>query len=309
MILVTGAMGRIGTAAVAALHSQGIPSRALVPSRQRVPWLSEYHTELVEGEYDALDVLPKALEGVHAVVLIARPSAEQVDAQKRVIDACGDRGIGRIVKLSVAGAGRDAVAAAARWHWRAEQHLQNEAAEPCIVRTGRTMQDLLYQEPLVLAHHMIVGCQGDGLAADVDARDVGAVLAGLATTPTPPKDPLLVTGPAALTRATVAALLGEALGFAIRYVPSTPAELTQVLSAAGICQWQVEDLVQYEAAAAAGDWNTVTDVVARWTGRPARPFAAFAREMATSLQYPHYLPPFVGSQAEALPRAVALAEV
>lgn len=291
MILVTGAMGRIGTAAVAALHAGGVQTRAFVPSRCRVPWLTEYKVDFLEGDYDDARRLEQALDGVKGVILISRPSAEQVESQQRVIDACAEHGIARVVKLSVAGAGDDAtLTMAARWHWRTEQHLLRVAAEPCVVRAGRTMQDLMYQAPLMLAHHMIVGCQGSGLTADPDARDVGAVLAGLATTTTPPTDPVLVTGPTALSRTETTDRISQALGLALRYVPCTPVELEQLLLASGICRWQVDDLVSYEAAARDGRWNTVTDAVHRWTGRPARSFEAFANELGTSLRYQHAAP-------------------
>jgi NAD(P)H dehydrogenase (quinone) len=308
MILVTGAMGRSGTAAVAALHQRGVPTRALVPTRRCVPWLAEYNAELSEGDCDDAERLDRALADVSAVILISRPSAEQVEVQRRVIEACAERGIARVVKLSVAGAREDSDAEAARWHWRAEQHLLSTVAEPCIARAGRTMQDLLHQTPLLLAHHMLVGCQGTGAAADVDARDVGAVLAGLATTNDVPGEPLLVTGPAALSRQDVAALLGQALHIALRYVSCTPLELEQVLLGAGISKWQVDDLVSYEAAAADGHWQEVTDVVPRWSSRPARAFPAFAHELATSLRYQHFMPAWQGPPSNAQMPEVALAD-
>lgn len=306
MILVTGAMGRIGTAAVAALQQRGAAVRALVPSTTRVPWLSGPGVHLLEGDCDAPHGLDEALDGVTAVILIARPAAEQVDAQRRVMDACAAHGIGRIVKLSVAGAGADAEAEAGRCHWRAERHLLDVAASPGIVRVGRTMQDLLYQEPLFLAHHMIVGCQGNGMAADVDARDVGAVLAGLALATDMPDAPVLATGPEAMGRNDMAAQLGQALGLTLRYVSCTPDELAQVLAGAGVNQWQVDDLVADEEMAAAGQFQTVTDAVERWTGRPARAFAAFANELATSLRYAHKLPASRGTLLNALPPEVVL---
>ncbi len=287
MILVTGAMGRIGTAAVAALHASGVQTRALVPSRCRVPWLNDYHVELLEGEYHDGRAIGEALDGITAVILIARPTADHVESQQRVIDACSERGIARVVKLSIAGAAPETQAAATRWHWQTEQHLLHTAAEPCIVRTGRTMQDLLYQVPLMLAHHMVVGCQGAGRTADPDERDVGAVLAGLATTSTPPADPVLVTGPVALSRAEMTDRMSQSLGLALRYVSCTAAELGQFLLAAGLTRWQMEDLVSYEKDAHDGRWTHVTDAVHRWAGRPARRFDAFANEIGMSLRYRH----------------------
>lgn len=316
MILVTGAMGRIGTAAVAALHARGVPTRALVPSRCRVPWLAAYDIEYLEGDYDDGRKLEQALTGISAVILIARPTADQVECQQRVIDACAARGIGRVVKLSIAGAADEtaltaAQTTAARWHWRTEQYLLRTATEPCIARTGRTMQDLLFQVPLILAHHMVVGCQGTGVTADADARDVGAVLAGLATTAVPPKDPVLVTGPVALSRAEMTAQLSQALGLALRYVPCTSLELEQMLLAAGISRWQVEDLVSYETSARDGRWSSVTDAVLQWTGRPARSLNAFANELGMSLRYEHGIgtpDPLVGTTGGARPTPTALAD-
>lgn len=306
MILVTGAMGRIGTAAVAALVQQRVAVRALVPSTTRVPWLSGPGVQLFEGDCDAPHGLDKALDGTTAVILIARPGVEQVTAQRRLIDTCVARGIARIVKLSVAGASETADAEAARCHWRAEQHLLDAAAASCVVRVGRTMQDLLHQEPLILAHHMLVGCQGNSLAADVDTRDVGALLAGLALATALPDAPVLATGPEALTRHDMAARLGEALGLALRYVPCAPEQLAQVLAGAGVSQWQVDDLVAFETMAAAGVFEPVTDAVERYTGRPARSFAAFANELATALRYAHKLPSPRAALLGALPPEVVL---
>lgn len=308
MILVTGAMGRVGTAAVSALRQKGVPTRALVPNRRRVPWLAESGAELVEGDCDEPERLARALTGVSGVILISRPSTDQVEAQRRVIEACASRGIERVVKLSVAGAHEQSRAEAARSHWRAERQLLETVNEPVIVRAGRTMQDLLYQAPLLLAHHMLVGCQGNGLAADVDARDIGAVLAGVATTNDLPGEPLLVTGPTALSRQEAAALLGQAMGIVLRYVPCTPLELEQVLLGAEISKWQVDDLVAYEEAAAEGHWQTVTDVVPRWTTRPARSFPAFAQELATSLHYEHALTAWRGPISNAQLPEVMMAE-
>ncbi len=312
MILVIGAMGRIGTATVAALRARGVATRALVPHRRQVPWLLDSGAELVEDDLMGSDgtdpeVLDRLLEGVQGVVLIARPAAEQVDLERLLVDACAERGVRRMVKWSVAGAAENAPADAARWHWRSERHLLRTAAEPCVARSGRLMQDLLYQTPLMLAHHMTVGCQGNGQTADVDARDVGGVLASLAVAAEPPSAPLLVTGPEAFTQQEIATMLGTALGLDIRHVTCTPPELAQLLLAAGVGQWQLEDLVAYEAAVAAGSWNVVTDVVPTWTGRAARPFADFAHDVATSLQYHHFDPPAHGAVQGASRRATVLA--
>jgi uncharacterized protein YbjT (DUF2867 family) len=288
MILVTGAMGCIGTAATAALQRQGHLVRAIVPSRRQVPWLSESVQEFVECNDETMAPPERALAGVTAVILLSRPTADALAAQRRTIEACAHAGISRIVKLSVAGAAPAAVADAARWHWIAEEHVYERAAQPVVLRAGRTMQDLLHQLALMRSHHMLVGCQGNGLAADVDARDIGDVLAALATHEWEPElayQRLLATGPTALTRNAVAAVVGQAMGMDMRYVPCTPPDLEQFLITSGISRWQVDDLVAYEVAAANGEWQQVNDTVLRYSGHPPRSLSAFATELALTMSF------------------------
>lgn len=285
MILVTGAMGRVGSATVRALRSQDVPVRAMVPSRARVPWLQSLGADIAEGDYDDGRSLGVALDGVDTVILISRPQSDQVAVQERVIDACASTGITRVIKLSVASAAPDAQADVARWHWRTEQHLRHSVQEPVIVRATRLMQDLMHHLPLVLAHHMLVGCQGDGRVPDVDARDVGEVLAGVATATKVPREPLVATGGEALTRAQMTAMLSHALRVPLRFVPCAAADLAQTLLASGLPTWQVEDLVAFEESAREGVHTGVTDTVATWSGHAPRSFAAFADELATSLRY------------------------
>lgn len=268
-----------------ALHRRGLPVRAMIPAQRRVPWLAELGVDLIEGEYDDGRRLEQALAGVQTAILIARPVAEQVIAQERVIDACVAAGVGRVAKFSVADAAPDAVAESARRHWRAEQHLHHAECEGLVVRSVRLMQDLLHQVPLLLSQRMLVGCQGDGAVADVDATDVGEVLAGLATSSDWPTSPVLVTGPTAMTREQMTRILSDAMGHALHYVPCTPLELTQTLMASGLPRWQVQDLVHFEMAARDGVHAQVTDAVAQWSGRRARPFVDFANELAQALRF------------------------
>jgi NAD(P)H dehydrogenase (quinone) len=285
MILVTGALGRIGNATARALHSRGAAVKALVPSRSHVPGLAELGIPLAEGDYDDGHRLSAALDGVHTVVLLSRPSADLVAVQERVIDACATAGVQRIVKLSATGANATARSDAARWHWRIEQHLQRAPLVSCVVRPMRQMQELLHQLPLLLTSGMLVGCQGEGRVSEIDARDLGAVLAACAVADAVPDTPVLATGPVALDRWAMCELLSSAFGRPVRYVNCTTTELESTLLASGISPWQVHDLVSTEASAAEGAFDIVTDTVEAMTGRPPRRFEQFANELATALSY------------------------
>lgn len=285
MILVTGAMGRIGSATVRLLRQKNLPVRALIPARHRVPWLSELGAELVEASCDEADRLLSALAGVQQVVLIARPSVEQVAVQQQLIDLCVQAGIQRVVLLSVAGASADAGADITRRHWRIEEHLRQSPQEHAIVRPVRLMQELQHHLPLLVSQQMLVGCQGDGAVPDVDAHDVGGVLAGLVTASRLPTGPVLVTGGVAYTRPEVAAVLSRAWHQPLHYVPCTPLDLTQTLLASGLPRWRVQELVSFEEAARDGRFAAVTDAVREWTGHAPRPLPDFADELARVVRY------------------------
>ena len=285
MILITGAMGRIGTAAVRALVARGHSVRALVPAQRRVPWLAELPIHCVEGEASAAGYLPGLLAEVRAAILIARQSPLQVAGLEALIDACRAASVDRLVLLSVAEAAPEAPALLARRQWQTEQHLARSGMPHVVVRSVRLMQEVQHQVPLMRSQQMLVGCQGDGAVPDVDADDVGRVLAGLIEAGELPSTPVLVTGAAAHTRPEMVERLARAWGTPLRYVPCTPLELTQTLLAAGLPRWHVQALVHFEEQARDGRFASVTDAVPHWTGRAARSFADFAGELARAVQY------------------------
>jgi uncharacterized protein YbjT (DUF2867 family) len=219
------------------------------------------------------------------VVLHSAPAPAQVAQQERVIDAALAQGVKRVVKLSAAGASSEAACDVARWHWRVEQRLASSGIESCTVRATRPMQDLLHQVPLLLTSGLLAGCQGSGQVADVDARDVGAVLGALAASPRVDRPLEHVTGPEALDFPAMARVLSHHFGRPVRYVDCTPSDLLQCAQAAGVDSWLAHDMVAWQTEARDGRYAIVHDTIERVTRRPPRRFEAFASELATSLRY------------------------
>ena len=83
-----------------------------------------------------------------------------------------------------------------------------------------------------------------------------------------------LTGPEALSAAEVAERLAAATGHQVRSVDLGPDGYRQALAGAGMPGW----LVEGNTMLAAGHGATVTDEVARLTGRPPRAFAHFAAD-------------------------------
>jgi NAD(P)H dehydrogenase (quinone) len=86
-----------------------------------------------------------------------------------------------------------------------------------------------------------------------------------------------VTGPEALTMAEAAAVLTAATGVPAEYRPQTVEEAWATRRPSGHPDWEIEGWVTSYLAIAAGELATVTDVVPRLTGHPARTVAEHLR--------------------------------
>src|SRR6266508_1136969 len=116
----------------------------------------------------------------------------------------------------------------------------------------------------------------------IDARDIAAVAARVLTSPGHQGTSYTLTGPESLSAAEVAERLSAAIGRQVRYVNLPPDAFGQALAGAGLPGWLVDALVVGNTLLAAGDGATVTDEVARLTGRPPRTFDQFAADNRTA---------------------------
>jgi uncharacterized protein YbjT (DUF2867 family) len=86
-----------------------------------------------------------------------------------------------------------------------------------------------------------------------------------------------VTGPEALTMAEAAGILAEITGRPAEYRDQTVEEAWATRRPSGHPDWEIEGWVTSYLAIAAGELATVTDVVPRLTGHPARTVAEHLR--------------------------------
>ena len=295
MILVLDAYGRIGSVVVRHLTSMGQQVRAFVPTRSRLFQLDSTGAELVIGAMDDPSALYTAMLGIDTVVLVSPQTPGEVALEQRAIDAAIKADVKRIVKLSSVDADAQASSALARAHRQVEQRLEQIDVPSIVVRSSRLMQILELQVPLLVHAGIITGCQGDAAVADVDARDVAAVLAtlaahGLRRHPSESHQLgsvtyVMLTGPQALTRTEMAEVLSGSFGRFIGYIDCTPAELLQYAQAAGINAQEALDIVAFESVARDGRFSITTDAGRVILGRPLRDFASFANELAVSVRF------------------------
>ncbi|GAB2958362.1 NAD(P)H-binding protein [Saccharothrix stipae] len=281
-VLVTGATGTVGRHLVTHLLAAGHRVRALSrrPEAARLP----DDVEVVRGDTTDVDSLAAAFAGVTAAHLINfghgyRP----LDDGDRIAAAAVRAGVGRVTLLG---------------GW-AEGTL-----EPAVRATGLEWTQLHPLEfmantltdwgPPLRAHGVIREPHGDRRSACVHEADIAAVAATALTTDGHAGQTYTLTGPEALTPRDKVRHLAEATGRDLRFEELTPDRARALWTAeppslqiyrvapGGPAQKADFVLGLYADVPEAG--YTVTDVVQRVTGRPARTFADWAADHADAFR-------------------------
>jgi uncharacterized protein YbjT (DUF2867 family) len=278
MILVTGATGQIGSELVRLLADQGAPARALVHSPDKAAQLQRLGLETALGDYEQPDTLDVAMKGCDHLFLLAPPTPRQPQQEQNVIDAARRAGVEYVVKQSVPWASPDAPLVFCRWHGQIEEDLAQSGLAYTLLRPSSFMQNFLMSAQQVANQGVLYGMLGEGRVAFIDARDIAAVAAELLTNPGHQGASYTLTGPEALSAVEVAERLAAATGRQVRSVDLGPDGYRQALAGAGMPGWLVDGVVEGNTMLAAGHGATVTDEVARLTGRPPRTFAQFAAD-------------------------------
>ncbi|MFG3495760.1 NAD(P)H-binding protein [Streptomyces sp. NPDC047928] len=269
--LVTGATGTVGRQVVAALLRRGEPVRALTrdPSTARLP----AGVDVVRGDLTDPETLTGALDGVTGLHLITFGGAyfAPLETGPRIMDMARDAGVRRVTVLHGGGPSllEDAVRASdLPWTVLMPVEFMANALEWAdLVRTADEVR-----EPFA-----------GRLSAMVHEADIGDVAAVALTEEGHGGQEYVITGPEVLTLHDKVGALAAARGRAIRLVELTEAEAVEGWRAAG----QPQDVIDF-LLEAYGDTplvgRTVTDTVAKVTGRPARTFAAWAAEHADAFR-------------------------
>jgi uncharacterized protein YbjT (DUF2867 family) len=278
VILVTGATGHVGSELVRLLAEQGAPARALVQSPDKADPIQRLGLEVAVGDFEQPDTLEAAMVGCDHLYLVSPPSPRQPEQERNVVDAAKQAGVSHVVKQTVLGADPDASMAFGRWHGQVEQYLAQSGLAHTLLRPHSFMQNFLLSAQPVADQGALYGMTGAGRTSYIDTRDIAAVAAQVLTSPGHQGQRYTLTGLEALSAAEVAERLSVATGRQVRYVDLAADAFAQALAGAGMPGWLVDAVIEGNTLLAAGDQATVTDEVARVTGRPPRTFDQFATD-------------------------------
>lgn len=265
--LVAGATGTVGREVVRELLARGQAVRALTrdPAKARFP----EGVEAVRGDLGDPATLEGALAGVTGLHLITFSGGEYepLETGPEILALARAAGVRRVTVLNGGGPTplQDAVCAS-ELDWT-------------VVAPVEFMANSLEWAEAVQADGEVRAPFVDRLSAVVHEGDIGAVIAVALTEDGHAGQEYLVTGPEALTVREKVAALAEARGADIALVELSEEEAAAGMRAQGHDEETIAWLIDvYKNTPSEG--RTVTDIVPRVTGRPARTYAQWAREHA-----------------------------
>jgi uncharacterized protein YbjT (DUF2867 family) len=279
LFLVTGATGNVGRRVVSELRSRGAAVRAFVRDPAKAAEILPGDVEVAVGDFTAPDSLGRALTGVQRVFLTSANGPDEVAHETAVIDAAAAASVTLLVKLSALGAEVGSPLPGLDWHGQIEQHLQQSGLPSVVLQANLFMSNLLASADAI-AGGALPAPADDGVVSFVDPADVAAVAAAVLIEGRALSEPLVLTGPAAVSHAEIAAELADVLGHPVRYIDLPPAAAHQAFLDGGLPPWLVAHLDGVYALIRNGSLAVATDTVQRNLDRPAHSIGEWARANA-----------------------------
>ena len=285
VIAVTGATGALGSrvAERVAAGAAGADARLrlVVRDAARAPELPGAEVTEFPGGYADGQGFAAALDGVHTLYLVSAAEAEdRLQQHLTAVRAAAAAGVQRIVYTSFVGAGEpDPVFTLVRHHGATERAIAETGVRFTALRHSMYADFVPFFAVREGDGAVIAAPAGEGRASFVsrdDCADVGAAVL-LDDSGTFDGQALDVTGPEALSLAEAAAVLTEVTGLPARFEDQTVEQAWATRRPSGHPDWEVEGWVTSYLAIAAGELATVSDVVPRVTGHPARTVAEHLR--------------------------------
>jgi uncharacterized protein YbjT (DUF2867 family) len=277
MILVTGAAGKTGQAAIRALVGKGQALRALVHRPEQVGVVQALGAgQVVVGDLRQRPTLDEAMQGVRAVYHICpNMHPEEVAIGRLVIAAARAAGVELFVYHSVLHPQVEAMP----HHWlklRVEEQLFEAGLPYTILQPTAYMQNVsAHWETIVQQGIYPVPYAVETRLGLVDLEDVAQAAATVLAETAHEGATYELAGAEVLSQSEIAAVLGQRLGRSVQAEKASLDAWEQQARQAGLGDYQVETLCQmfryYECY---GFWGNPR-VLSGLLGRPPTSFATF----------------------------------
>ena len=279
MILLTGATGRVGSAAAKALARANIPFRALVRDPDKVAFDPDA-AEIVQGDLNDPAIVEQALQGVSRALIVMGNHPDQAKLERQFASLAADGGVSHLVKVSSMEAAPDATATLPKNHYDTEQHIASLGGDWTVLRPNYFKQNMLMYAGSIARTNYFALPLGTAKTAMIDSRDVGEVAAPVLTDEGHAGQAYRLTEPAMMDFHEVASRMGTALERPVSYVAQSPEAFREVLGQFIQSVWQLDAVCELFAEIAAGSLEEQHSTTADLLGRPAVALETFSRQFA-----------------------------
>jgi NAD(P)H dehydrogenase (quinone) len=267
-ILVTGATGHFGKAAIEILAKKGVTASALVRSESKAGDLKNVRV----GDYNNYESLVKAFKGIDKLLFVSGSDVGlRVPQHQNVVRAAKEAGVKHVVYTSFLSRNETSTSPIAMV---SEAHLKTEAwlKESGIAYT--ILKNNVYAEYIpvtigdkVLETGTIYLPAADGKTAYVLRTEMAEVAANILTSAGHEGKVYKITNEKAVSYHDIAKIISEASGKNIKYVSPTPEEFSKTLKGFGIPEPVVNIITGFELAKAQGELDITDNTVEKLLGR------------------------------------------
>ena len=288
-ILVTGSTGRIGAQVVAQLAASGASVRALTRTPEKANFPAG--VTAVRGDLLDADAMRLALAGTDTLFLLVSNAPDELTQAINTLGLAREAGVKGIVYLSVTRSGEYTDVSHFTAKHAVERMIEQMDLPATVLRPSYFFQnDATFKDPLTKAG-LYVSPVGDKGVSMVDVRDIAdaAVIELLRRDRAPaalPRATYELSGPDALTGASLANVWSDALDREVRYAGGDLDAFEKAVKSKAPA-WLAYDLRammrRYQAdgaVATPADIDRLTTLL----GLPPRSYRDFARETARNWQ-------------------------
>jgi uncharacterized protein YbjT (DUF2867 family) len=280
-VLITGATGDTGRAAVKESLKAGLVVRAMVHGiDDRSKALEEFGAEVVVGDLQEIDTIRQAMEGMDAAYLVYPVKPGLITATVNFVQAAKEAGVSTVVNLSQRSANRNSKSYSCRDSFIAEEVLKWSGLSVINLRPTYFLEWLLYpwQLPLLANEGVLRLPVGKGRHSPIAAEDQGRAIAAILKNPEGLIGQTInLSGPVEMNHEQMAAELTDALGRKIVFEDVSIGEYCKSIEAMGVPPYIVQHLSgameDYQHGAMSGADNNVEKL----TGKKPMSVGEFAR--------------------------------
>lgn len=268
---ITGASGKLGRGVIN--HLKARSPEADVVAISRTPERAE-GLEGRFGDYNDRESLLAAYAGIDRLLLIPGDDLTPGARGRQTTSAVGaavEAGVGHIVYVSSLSAGGVGVENAPKTENRAsyfatEQALKRKAPKWTILRMAYFMEALIDEGQRMLPMGMLTGTS-EAPVNFVSRDDLADVAAAVLASGGRAGETFSITGPKVYTGSQRAAAISQAAGQPLEFVAVTEEQLAGGMRRFGLDQLVIDTVLNIHQGFARGDFNVLTDHVARLAGR------------------------------------------